>query len=500
MSSRRTGLIVIALCLLPIVPSCRQGEGPVRTARESLPGKRRPNIIWLTADTLRADHLKLHGYPRDTMPAIEAFAKTAVVFDNAVVPRGSTRPSYASMLTGLYPFHHGVRSNETELHPDLVTLQDHLKSAGYHTAAFVSNFTLVSEISGFQQGFDVYDDRMNDRGGYERTAEKTLSAILKWLDSDPPRPFFLFTNFIDPHGPYNPPERFRQQYHSSQTLMLDPKRIPDYIRVEGQLNFYDYVDRYDAEIRYLDETLGKLIAELKQRGLWDDSVIVFTADHGESLGEHRLYFEHHYHVWEETVRVPLIVRLPQSEAGGPDPFRSKRIDSLVSPMDLTPTILSYLNLPSDIRFDGRSLLPLMKGLGDDNRHLLIEFPDVATWQVSLPDVYALRTTHHKLIRVLDQNTGQIKEEAVFDLRSDPSEQRPERFNPQQPQHLALASQIDPLLAQVRNYALPFALTVYEIPFDAQLDMVKRKRLANRTSVKVLTEEQVARLRSLGYVQ
>jgi len=124
---------------------------------------KKPNIIVFTVDTLRADHIGLYGYHRDTMPTIEAFAKSAMVFDNAVVSRGSTLPSYASMLTGLYPFHHGIYNNGPLLHEDLPTLPEILNKAGYHTVGFVSNFVMIAGMSGFQQGFDIYDDRMEER-------------------------------------------------------------------------------------------------------------------------------------------------------------------------------------------------------------------------------------------------------------------------------------------------------------------------------------------------
>jgi arylsulfatase A-like enzyme len=348
--------------------------------------------------------MALYGYERDTMPAVEAFAKTAVVFDNAVVPRSLTRPSYASMLTGLYPFHHGVRSNAAVLHEDLTTLPEVLKSAGYHTAGFVSNFILVGELSGFDRDFDVYDDRVEEttfkRFHYERTAGNTVKAILEWLDSKPSQPFFLFVNLMDPHGPYTPPERLGRLYHSGKSRILNRYQIPTYQFIEGQLNYFDYVDRYDGEIRFADEAMGTLIEELKRRDLWDTSLVVFTADHGELLGEHNnIFFEHYFHVWEETMHVPLVIRLPRSsqrQTGSPDRpavAGPKRIRSLCSPMDLMPTILAHLNLSCDVRFDGRNLLPVIGGGEDTDRALLLEFPNMPTPYVALPitfpDVYAI---------------------------------------------------------------------------------------------------------------
>jgi len=277
--------LVLGCVGLLMLPCCRGGSQGDRTPTGGSQAPSRPNIILLTVDTLRADHMALYGYVRDTMPAIEAFAETAIVFDNAVVPRGITRPSYASMLTGLYPFHHGVRLNNAVLHENLTTLPEILKDAGYHTAGFVGNFVIAGDFSGLNQGFDLYDDKFQDDktnpAGYERKADKLLEAILRWLNDDPPQPFLLFTNFMDPHGPYNPPERFRSMYRSTKFRLVDPESMPDYQRKEGQLNFYDYVDRYDAEIRFTDEALGILIAELKRKDLWDDALVIFVADHGE---------------------------------------------------------------------------------------------------------------------------------------------------------------------------------------------------------------------------
>ncbi len=445
----------------------------------------------------------LYGYARDTMPAVGAFAETAVVFDNCVVPRGSTRPSYASMLTGRYPFHHGTRTNGMVLHGDNVTLQEILGSAGYHTAAFVSNFVLVGKLSGFNQGFDVYDDRVEDRErtrlNYERKAGNTVKAILEWLASDPPQPFFLFTNFIDPHGPYDPPAKYRKLYRTNKIRILNHQQIPSYQRLEGQYNFFDYVDRYDAEIRYTDEAMGILIDELKRKGLWDEALVVFTADHGESFGEHGVFFEHHMHLWEETVRVPLAIRLPGS-AVKHYAARPKRVQSLCSAMDLPQTLLAYLGLSPDVEFDGRNLLPLIGGTEQPGRMLLLEFPDLATITITVPDVYAVRSDTHKLVRQLDPNTGQLQDQAVFHVAADPLERKPIPFDAQDPLHRTLADEFDSVMAQVRDYKLPFTLTVYHMPFKTRDKFVKRRQQAPKTIVKTLTAEQAERLRQLGYTQ
>ncbi|MHC4215433.1 MAG: sulfatase [Planctomycetota bacterium] len=471
-----------------------------------------PNIIVLTVDTLRADHMALYGYSRNTMPAIEKFAKTAVVFDNPVVPRGSTRPSYASMLTGLYPFRHGVYNNTSGLHESLTRLPQLLKSAGYHTAAFMSNFSMIKELSGCQYGFDIYDDlveeREANRSSYQRTAMNTLKAILKWLGSNHQKPFFLFTNFIDPHGPYQPPERFRNMYRSKEKRIVDRKKIPPYQFVYDSLDFYDYQDRYDGEISYTDEALGMLIAELKKKKLWDDALIVFTADHGEHLGDHtdiirKLLFNHAPSAWDATARVPMVIRLPETLTD--NSAVSRRVRSVCSPMDLAPTVLDYLGIDSDVRMDGLSLLPVLKGQQKTERVVLLECPlksysFIPKGAESYPDIYAIRSGTHKLVRGLKRGTSDVSLQVVFDISADPLEKNPLRYNDELALHHKLAKQMDVMLQQVSTYKMPFQVTRYSIPQSKRPGFIEERTKSAQENIKYLSEEQIESLRSLGYVE
>jgi len=493
---RRLCTAVLCSCAL-LLPTCGRGDATSPSGT-----KPRPNIILLTVDTLRADHLELYGYDRQTMPTISALAESAVVFDQAVVPRGSTRPSYASMLTGLYPFRHGVRSNGTVLHDDLLTLPEILRRAGYHTAAFVSNFVLVGELSGCDQGFDIYDDRLEDREinrpNYERTARGTLQAILEWLAGDPPQPFLLFTNFMDPHGPYHPPARFREMFRSDRQRLLEAQEIPRYQRIGDERNFYDYLDRYDAEIRYVDEALRILIDELRRRGLWDESLVIFTADHGESLGEHGVYFEHHLYVYEETVRVPLLIRFPQV-TDPPGAWRPRRVSSLCSPLDLMPTILAFLGLEPEQPLDGRNLLPVLAGEEQPERLIFLEFPSVATPGGKLPDMFAVRSAGQKLICIVDPDSGRLLWQQFYDIQADPNEQQGRAVNPDVPGEQRLARELDALVAEARGYRLPFVVTEYEMPIPQRRGFLQKRRPTSRRVVRPLTAEQIERLRALGYI-
>jgi len=494
-------IILVTVCVMLLVSSCKKAKAPDWGGTG---GSKRPNIIVLTVDTLRADHMALHGYHRDTMPAIGAFAETAVVFDQAVVSRGNTRASYASMLTGLYPFHHGVYNNNTVLHENFTTLPEILKSADYYTACFVSNFVLVGELSGCDQGFDIYDDRVEDReanrNNYERSAAGTLKAILEWLETDPPQPFFLFTNFIDPHGPYLPPEKFRGLYKSGKERILNRKQIFSYQRVADSLNYYDYVDRYDGEIRYVDEALGQLIEALKSKGLWDDAIVIFLSDHGESLGEHNVFFTHQYYVFEETVRVPLAIRLPPDGKTQSTPL-PPRVSALGSPMDLMPTIFDYLDISFKDKIDGRSLLPILKGAEDNERMIFLEFPEVSIPSQRIPASFGIRTATHKLIRVFQPDTRQLMGQVVFDITADPLEQRAIRYDDGIELHRKLSKQMDAMLKRVQKYEIPFTLTSYEVPLGKRTEYVQqRKKKGPKRIIKPLSDEQIERLRSLGYVE
>jgi len=499
--NRYGAIIALVIGIVFGIASCKKGKVPETDASDK---SKRPNIIVLTVDTLRADHMALYGYHRDTMPAIEAFAKTAVVFDQAVVSRGNTRASYASMLTALYPFRHGIYNNNVVLHDNFKTLPEILKSAGYHTAGFVSNFVLVGELSGCDQGFDIYDDRTEDREinrpNYERSAAGTLKAILEWLGTDPPQPFCLFTNFIDPHGPYLPPEKFRNMYKSGKKKILDQKKIFSYQRVNDSFNYYDYVDRYDGEVRYVDEALGELIEVLKSKGLWDDALVIFLSDHGESLGEHGVFFEHQYFVFEETVRVPLAIRLPPDQENQSAPL-SRRVSNLGSPMDLMPTILDYLDISFKGKIDGESLLPVLSSTEDNKRMIFLEFPEDSIPAQRIPVSFAVRTATHKLIRVLQPNTRELMGQVVFDITTDPLEQRSIRYDENVKLHRRLSKELDAMLKQVAKYEIPYELTYYDLPLGKRTDFVEeRKKKGPKRNIKTLSDEQIERLRGLGYIQ
>jgi arylsulfatase len=346
-----------ALAALALLAAC----GPRPPAG---PAKR---VILITCDTLRADHLGCYGYGRPTSPNLDALAAEATVFDDAWSSAPLTGPSLSALLTGRIPDEVGVTNNRELMPSEVVTLAEVARDAGVATAAFVSNGVLRRPAAsqgdlGVAQGFQQFDDRMTgkelNRGLMERAADATTDAVLSWLATRAAdEPFLLWVHYQDPHGPYTPPPEhlapFRRDHAGEPELPAGSTnsgqgQIPRYQQFGTERRAGQYTDRYDGEIRFFDAQLGRLIAGLQARGLYEDALIVFTADHGESLGEHGYWFCHGEHAHSELVRVPLLVRWPAAlrQPGARTPLRgATHVAELVQHLDLAPTVLEALGLP-----------------------------------------------------------------------------------------------------------------------------------------------------------
>ncbi|MCA9511525.1 MAG: sulfatase, partial [Myxococcales bacterium] len=305
-----------------------------------------------------ADHLGCYGYARPTSPALDAFARDALLFENAYAPMPTTLPSHVSLLTSSLPARHGVLSNFRYLHIPFVpgepgglrSVAQTLSDAGYATAAFTSASPL-SRGTGVDAGFAAFDAPPpfdeNDES-VRRTAGETVDRALAWLAArgDGAPPFFLWVHVFDPHLPYEPPAPWDRAFTTDAALLetLAARGIPDVLHrhVAGLAN------AYDGEISYADEQVGRLLDALRERGLYDDAVVAIAGDHGEGLMAHGE--PGHELVWRGTVRVPLVLRWP----GGPRGARAPQVASLV---DVLPTLRAHTALPlAGAAFDGGDLL------------------------------------------------------------------------------------------------------------------------------------------------
>lgn len=340
-------------------------------------------MVIITFDATRADHMGFLGGPAGATPMLDAMAARGTAFEEAITVQPLTLPSHTSLLTGLYPDHHGVRNNGTYVVPSsVVTLAERLAELGYATHAVVSAFVLDSRF-GLDQGFDAYDDDLTGSAAQkmfmfeEVTADVTAERAVRWFRSRPAdRPFFLWVHFFDPHADYTPPADVAARFPG---------------------------DPYSAEIAFADRELGRLIAELDDAQVLDDTLFVFTADHGESLGEHG-ESTHGIFVYDATVRVPLLLAGPGVPAGG-------RVRDVVRTVDVAPTLLDLLGLPADPTLDGRSLAAIWQG-ADEPRTAYVESL-APRLNFGWSELRALRTDTTKVIA--------SPRPEVFDLDRDPKE-------------------------------------------------------------------------------
>lgn len=306
------------------------------------------SVILIVVDTLRPDHLGCYGYSRNTSGNIDRFAADSLLFENCFSHAPSTSASVASILSGFLP-HETKVTNKTVMSKQIRTLPMMLRSHGYKTAAVVSNYVL-REKRGWENGFDIYDAEMkghelNRKNISERIAEHTTDRAVKVLKKFRKDNLFLWLHYQDPHGPYTPPSTFAKLFKSTadkpHLLKLNDtgsgrRGIPKYQKLGDNRDFQHYLSQFDGEIRYVDEHLKRLFDTLKRLGLYNDSLIIFTADHGEGMGEHDYYFAHGEYLYNTLTHVPLIIKCPAGPSG-------TKTD-LVQHIDIVPTILKALDI------------------------------------------------------------------------------------------------------------------------------------------------------------
>jgi arylsulfatase A-like enzyme/Flp pilus assembly protein TadD len=372
--------LLFSLCTLFKIVSCQR-------PREAASRPLRPlNVVVITIDTLRPDHLHCYGYDRIETPTLDRIAQSGVLFEKGVTQTPLTPPSHASIFTGLNPPTHKVRdTGGFVLSPSIPTLASLLQQQGWDTAAFISSAVLKKRF-GFDHGFEVYDDQMPRPGNAqdfledaERRAGDTVDHAVKWLDGRSDKPFFLWVHLYDPHAPYAPPSPFREQY----------KDRP-----------------YDGEIAYTDHEVGRLMESLRRKSPPEKTLVAVLSDHGESLGEHGEY-SHGVFLYDSTLRIAFLL-------AGPGVPPGLRVPQQARTIDLLPTILELLSAPSPAGVEGASLVPLFSG---KDAGTAVSYAETLYPKINLgwTELRAMRTNQWKYIRA--------PRPELYDLSRDPMESR-----------------------------------------------------------------------------
>ncbi len=390
--------------------------------------KKKPNIVLMGIDSLRADHMSCYGYKRLTTPHIDCFAQEGTLFEHTYSAHIPTTSAYASMLTGMDCFATQVVAlrHKGDLRPEVKTLAELLNGQGYNTTCvgFTGNPS--------SRGFDTYLDYTAwgswDEGRLPKAQnlnDVTLPELDRLVSED--KPFFLFLRHMDPHAPYLPPAPYeRMFYHGDET-------DPDNKSMEPVLTFKPFADflsswlppgirdkdyviaQYDGEIAYMDACIASIFQALDAHGIMDETIVIINGDHGETLYEHDCYFDHHG-TYDNVLHVPLIIRYPGKIPAG------KRVSGFNQHKDLVPTIMNLLDISesniersTDISFDGRSLLPMIRGevASHESEFYITE----CTWMRK----HGWRTPSWKLIIALEPDFHFKPEIELYNLVEDPDE-------------------------------------------------------------------------------
>ncbi len=428
---------------------------------------RRPHVFVYLVDTLRADRLGCYGYTRGTSPNLDAMAAEGVVFERALAQSPWTRSSVASIMTGLSPWSHGAVNRQHAMSESESTLAETLRQFGYRTAAVITNGN-VSQNFGFDQGYESFEylsESAKRRHGH-RLSDDVNERAFAWLDRVAPRgqapdaPLFLYLHTTDPHGPYTPEEPFRSRFAAN----VDDERIGTKAWLASKEarspETIDAIsDLYDAEIAFNDHHFGEFLDELRERDLYENSVIVFVSDHGEEFLEHGA-IQHGKTLYGEVVDVPLVVKFPRDER-----IRPGRLGVPVEQTDLAPTLLDLVGIRAE-GHDGTSVLPWLRG--DEP----VEADRTVYTHLDL-DRYAAESViryPYKLVRWL---RGQEPRVELYDLSQDRRE--------------------------ARNRAAEHPDVVARL--EALLDAKRRSKRAGAGAAEVSTEGALReRLKALGYLQ
>jgi arylsulfatase A-like enzyme len=352
-------------------------------------------VVVYLVDTLRADHLPLYGYARETAPHLTAFARDAVVFDQAIASSSWTKPSVASLFTSLLPRDHGCVQFYTPLDERLTTLAERMRDHGYATGAVVVNSLVQARKMNFDQGFSYFASPASPQG-----AAEVVDEALAFLDARKGQPAFLYLHTMDAHTPYRPPPPFDAAFRAAGEPVKPASEPSDYKKPRDLARI---VAQYDGAVAYGDREFGRLMSGLRQRGLYDGALVVFLSDHGEEFLEHGGWV-HGHTLYDELVRVPLVVKYPgQRDAG-------RRVARQVQLVDVLPTVLKSQGMALAVGIAGEALDHSFDAVGPER---------IAVFETKYREhvAYGARANGAKYVRHVYPESA----ERVFDLRGDPGE-------------------------------------------------------------------------------
>lgn len=454
-------LLAVFAALLFALPASAPAQKP-----QPAGSQRFPNVLIVTIDTLRADRLSSYGYRRPTSPNLDRLLSQGVRFTQARTVEPLTNPALCSMFTSLHPHEHGATRNGLRLRPDATSAARVLGRRGYRTAAFVGNWTLRNGISGLGDHFQTYDEVFSRKRWFgmfkgEATAEDLTASAKDWLDEHrrtSRNPFLLWVHYVEPHAPYRLQEAFAGRLG---------------IRTEGETS---RSDRYDTEIAFADDQVGRLLAEIQRDpALAANTLIVFSADHGESLGEHS-YWGHGRNLYEPTLRIPLGFVWPGR-------IRPGVMEAPALNLDVAPTVLGLAGLPVPGGFQGYDWAPVLTKNAPPPRERTMLFQAHKGAVLSAKEAKSARRKGLLELAVLSGSRKEIfrigeKKRWVFDLLRDPGE---------------LRNLLDPRTAPSSTLSAHLRTWIT----DVQRGLVASDRILTATRV---DEESAARLRALGYAE
>jgi arylsulfatase A-like enzyme len=437
------------------------------------PGPAPPTVVVFLLDTVRRDAFGCYGHPDDPTPNIDAVAAEGIKFDQAVSPSGWTLPAVASMMTGTWPTVHGAMGRGvrlTTIRPELPMATEVIKEAGFETVGF-ANAAFVSPMVGMDRGFDLFDHRYSYNWD-ARNADETIDAAIAELRKRKTKPSFYFIHLFDAHLDYGAPAEYTERFTGGRNLPPTPLKLEAILDLQSGPDRRDppaaedirYVrGTYDAEVAFADANVGRFIDELKKLGLYDNSTIVITSDHGEEFWEHG-GFEHGHTLYDELVVVPLVIKPPSAVETA-----ERVVGSQVRLLDVMPTVFEFLSITKPTSFEGVSLVTYMTGETDDDLNALCESTLYG------PMYIALRGPRYKYIQRLDA-TGDGGG-ALFDWRADPGETKDLSGD--------MPGVADELMAELVRWSSQNAA---------------RARNMSKPKVVDLSPARIRQLRSLGYIR